>query len=782
MRLGDEIARESSQLAPRQPRADEHAVGLILALLYRRAELVQLRKLSSFLVGQEEMDGLVAVREAFRDTRPQLTEALAGEGRDLDRLGETICEPPPVQRVGRVDLVDHDFEREVVGADVVQDRSDRGRVLLQPLLRNGGVDDVQHEVGDERLLERGRKALDELRREAADESDRVGDEIPAALVPERSRGRIERLEEPVVHGDLGLGQRVQEGRLADVRVAGERNGRRLRAPAFLAADVALLAQIAKPAAQDRDAATREPAVGLELRLARTARSDSAPEALEVLPHPAHARQVVLELGQLDLQLSFRADRMLREDVEDQLSAIDDARLQRVLERALLCRLELAVHEQHLCAGATVVAFELLELALPDVRTALGSRTVLDELADRLDEGGVRELSQLRQLVLGIDTLSQHGDDEPALERGVRLALDHRRIMPATRQNPSMAADDLARRTLELVDIPSESRNEAEIAAYVRAAVSLPTLFASDDVLFVGRRRGLPLVVLAGHLDTVPAQDNLPGHLADGVVHGLGASDMKGGLAVMIELARTLRETALDVAYLFFVREELAAGESALPAFFSACPDVHEAALVVMLEPTDNEIHAGCLGNLNTRLAFAGVSAHSARPWTGDNAIHRALRALAAVARLEPDDVEVEGLVFREVVSVVRIEGGIAQNVVPDRAVAELNYRYAPSRTPEEAVRRLRELVPEGTVETLANSPPAHVVVDTPLARRLREAGSFAIQPKQAWTPVAEFAAQGLDAVNLGPGATRYAHRRDEQVEVTELVRTYEALQRFLGTV
>jgi succinyl-diaminopimelate desuccinylase len=346
----------------------------------------------------------------------------------------------------------------------------------------------------------------------------------------------------------------------------------------------------------------------------------------------------------------------------------------------------------------------------------------------------------------------------------------------------VAAERLAQRTLELVDIPSESRDEAAIAAYVRAAVPLPALYAGDDVVFFGRRTGRPLVVLAGHLDTVPAQDNLPGRLSDGVVHGLGASDMKGGLAVMIELARSLDETELDFAYLFFVREELAAGESPLPAFFAACPEVHEAELVVMLEPTDNELHAGCLGNLTARLAFTGVSAHSARPWTGDNAIHRAVRALGGVAQLEPEDVEVDGLVFREVVTVVGIEGGIAPNVVPAHAAADLNYRYAPDRTPEDAEQRLRELVPDATIESLANSPPAHVVVDTPLARRLRQAGDFAIQAKQAWTPVAEFAAQGLDAVNLGPGATRYAHRRDEQVEVAQLVRTYEALRRFAGTV
>jgi succinyl-diaminopimelate desuccinylase len=339
---------------------------------------------------------------------------------------------------------------------------------------------------------------------------------------------------------------------------------------------------------------------------------------------------------------------------------------------------------------------------------------------------------------------------------------------------------LAQRTLELVDIPSVSRNEAAIMAYVEGAVTLPRIHSSDDVLFAGERRGRPLVVLAGHVDTVPEQDNLPGRVEDGAVVGLGASDMKGGVAVMVELARSLRDTELDFAYLLFTREELAAGESPLPRFFDDCAEIAEADLVVMMEPTDNAIHAGCLGNLNARVVYEGVSGHSARPWLAENAIHRAVAGLATIAALEPLDVEVGGLVFREVASVVGISGGVAANVVPDRAEALVNFRYAPDRTPAEAEARLRELTGGARLEELANSPPARVATDSPLVRRLRAAGELALEPKQAWTPVAEFAARGLDAVNFGPGATRYAHRRDERVEVAELVRCYEALARFAG--
>jgi succinyl-diaminopimelate desuccinylase len=350
------------------------------------------------------------------------------------------------------------------------------------------------------------------------------------------------------------------------------------------------------------------------------------------------------------------------------------------------------------------------------------------------------------------------------------------------------APNLGRRTLELIDIPSVSRAEADLRDHVSEVVPLPGVYATDEaLLFAAERTDRPLVLLAGHLDTVPPQDNLPGRIEGGWVVGLGASDMKGGLAVMIELASWVAnerpQLGCDLAFLFFVREELPGEESALPRVFAEAPLVLDADLVVMLEPTDDSIHAGCLGNIDARLVFHGTSAHSARPWMGDNAIDHAVRGLSAIVGLPPVDVEIQGLVFREVLSVTGIEGGIASNVIPDRAVATLNFRYAPNRTPEEGDARLRELVGSaGELQVLGNSPAAHVAVGSPLVQALRAAGGYDVHPKQAWTPVAEFAQQGLDAVNLGPGATRYAHKRDERVEIASLRRTYDALLRFIDTV
>jgi succinyl-diaminopimelate desuccinylase len=325
-------------------------------------------------------------------------------------------------------------------------------------------------------------------------------------------------------------------------------------------------------------------------------------------------------------------------------------------------------------------------------------------------------------------------------------------------------DRLAARTLELIDIPSESRGEERLAAHVASVLGADDL--GDTCLLA--RRGAP-VLLAGHLDTVPAQGNVPGRRDGTSVAGLGASDMKGALAVMIELALA----GAPVDCLFFGREELPAAESALAPLLERERLAYE--LVVVMEPTDNELHAGCLGNVNATWTFHGRSGHSARPWYADNAIHAAARGIAAFADREPEEHAFDGLAFFEVASVTRIAGGIAANVIPDRVECHVNYRYAPGRSPQEAEARLRELCPgDLRIESLAPSGP--VAVANPRAQALIAAGDLAVAPKQAWTPVAEFAAAGLDAVNFGPGEPAQAHRRDESVEVAALVRSYRVLE------
>lgn len=349
------------------------------------------------------------------------------------------------------------------------------------------------------------------------------------------------------------------------------------------------------------------------------------------------------------------------------------------------------------------------------------------------------------------------------------------------------AERLAARTLELVDIPSESLHEERIRTHVRALVP-PAWTAEteleDAALYAPPRRpGTPLVVLAGHYDTVPAQDNLPGRIGDGAVHGLGSTDMKGGLAVALELVRDLAVEGrgrYDVGLVLFGKEELPQTHNPLPELLERSSLLHETTLAVLLEPTDGAIHAGCVGSMNARVTFRGVSGHSARPWLADNAIDRAVRGLASVVAHERREAVVGGLSFFETISVTRFEAGIADNVVPDLATAHLNLRYPPDRTSEQVRADLVALLPgDAELEVVGDAPPGAVATGSPLVTALLEAGATTIEPKQAWTNVADFTAAGIDAVNFGPGHPALAHRRDEHVRIDGLVHAYETLRRFL---
>jgi succinyl-diaminopimelate desuccinylase len=332
---------------------------------------------------------------------------------------------------------------------------------------------------------------------------------------------------------------------------------------------------------------------------------------------------------------------------------------------------------------------------------------------------------------------------------------------------------LAARTLELIDIPSESRDEARLAAHVADLLRAGGVAVRDlgDTCLLAGPDDAPLL-LAGHLDTVPAQDNRPGRIDGDRVHGLGASDMKGALAVMIELALA----GAPYRALFFGREELPLADSALTPLLEREPVTAE--LVVMMEPTACELHAGCLGNINATWTFRGRSGHSARPWLADNAIERAAAGVLALAGAPPETRAFDGLEFVEVASVTKIAGGIAGNVIPDRVDCHVNYRYAPARSAGEAEERLAALCAGHGELTIDSNAPSGPVATGPRVDALIAAGDLVRAPKQAWTPVAEFGLAGLPAVNFGPGDPAEAHRRDESVEIAALARSYQVLERF----
>jgi succinyl-diaminopimelate desuccinylase len=339
--------------------------------------------------------------------------------------------------------------------------------------------------------------------------------------------------------------------------------------------------------------------------------------------------------------------------------------------------------------------------------------------------------------------------------------------------------------LALVDIRSVSGEEQaltrRLAEMVRRLPHLEVIHEQPDALVFGPG-GRPDVLLAGHSDTVPEQGNFPGRISDGFVHGLGAADMKGALAVMMALASELGRARppLNPLFVIFGGEELPQSEGVLEGLFNTCPALVEARLAVIMEPTANRLQAGCLGNIKAELVFEGIAAHSARPWLGRNAIHEAVLGLHAAVTSEPQEVVLEGLTFREVLSVTEIQGGVANNVIPDRVVCGLNFRYAGSRSPEQAEARLRELVgAAGQLTVIGNAPSAPVPAGNELLERLRSAGDLPMEPKQAWTPVAEFAAHGLDAINFGPGDPQMAHRRDERIAIEAMATSLEVLRRFL---
>lgn len=354
------------------------------------------------------------------------------------------------------------------------------------------------------------------------------------------------------------------------------------------------------------------------------------------------------------------------------------------------------------------------------------------------------------------------------------------------------AEALAACTMQLVDVESVSGNEAALADLVEAelrgiGLGDRVVRRGDTVLTVPRRvAGRPHVLLVGHLDTVPPQDNLPARRDGDVLYGLGTADMKGSLAVQLAVMQWVADgaaTAVDVDVLFYDSEELPVARSPLPGVFAEHPEVLATDLAVVMEPTAQALQLGCLGNLGAEVAWNGVSCHSARPWLGENAVHKAVRALSGIAAHAPQPDDIDGLVFTEVANVTTITGGLAHNVIPDRVEAHVNFRWSPRRSAAEAEEFLRGLLHADEFTVASNSPGAMPCADNPLLRALRRSGPdgpLAVEAKQAWTDVAQFSAAGVDAVNFGPGDPRWAHTRDEQVSVTALAESFATLQRFLA--
>ncbi|MEV6431222.1 succinyl-diaminopimelate desuccinylase [Nocardia sp. NPDC051463] len=350
-------------------------------------------------------------------------------------------------------------------------------------------------------------------------------------------------------------------------------------------------------------------------------------------------------------------------------------------------------------------------------------------------------------------------------------------------------------TAALVDIESVSRDEAKIADIVEAALREQTVgfevLRHGNVVLARTDRGLPTrVILAGHLDTVPIADNVPSRFevdeaGEQVLHGCGTVDMKSGDAVFLHLAATVAEPVHDLTLIFYDCEEIAAEFNGLGRIERELPHWLDGDMAILGEPSGGWIEAGCQGTLRVRLTTAGVRAHSARAWLGDNAIHRLAPVLQRLADYKAREVDIDGCVYREGLSAVRVGGGVAGNVVPDVAEVDVNFRFAPDRSIEQAADHVREvfagldLAFEVTDSAAGALPGLTAPAAVDLIASVNSHGGGGVRAKYGWTDVSRFAGRGIPAVNFGPGDPNLAHKRDEHVPVAQITAVAAMLRSYL---
>jgi succinyl-diaminopimelate desuccinylase len=353
-------------------------------------------------------------------------------------------------------------------------------------------------------------------------------------------------------------------------------------------------------------------------------------------------------------------------------------------------------------------------------------------------------------------------------------------------NPlSPAVDDPVELTRSLVDIQSVSGDEKEIADLVEAVLRDTAHLSVQrfrNTVMARTELGLDRrVVLAGHLDTVPVAGNFPSTVDGDVMYGCGTSDMKSGVALALHLAVTVPRSRYDLTYFFYEAEEVESDRNGLYLVSREHPDWLAADFAVLLEPTYGLIEAGCQGTLRAVIRLPGRRAHSARSWHGVNAIHGAAEPLARLRAYQAREVTIDGCTYREGLNAVRIQGGIAGNVIPDACEIEVNYRFAPDRSPEQAQAHVREVFDGYQVELVDSAPGALPGLTAEPAQELLAAVGGEPAAKLGWTDVARFATLGVPALNFGPGDPNLAHSREERVEISKIRDGAEVLRRWLAT-
>src|SRR5690554_905828 len=356
-------------------------------------------------------------------------------------------------------------------------------------------------------------------------------------------------------------------------------------------------------------------------------------------------------------------------------------------------------------------------------------------------------------------------------------------MPPTSTAPLDLKASSIELTRRLCDIESVSGNEAAIADAVEASLAgcshLEVIRDGDAVIARTNLGRAQRVVIAGHLDTVPLNDNLPTRfeIIDGVDYlwGRGTVDMKAGVAVQLKLAAELTEPVVDITWMWYDNEEVAASLNGLNLLSAERPDLFAADFAILGEPSNGQVEGGCNGTLRAVVRTRGVRAHSARAWIGENAIHSAAPILARLAQYRAKEVQVEGLAYRESLSAVRITGGIAGNVIPDLCEVEVNYRFAPSKSAADAEAHVRGVLDGFDIEITDSAEGARPGLDAPIAQQFVAAVGAVPRPKYGWTDVARFSALGIPAVNYGPGDPHLAHHDEERVPLAQIEEVEQGL-------
>ena len=343
--------------------------------------------------------------------------------------------------------------------------------------------------------------------------------------------------------------------------------------------------------------------------------------------------------------------------------------------------------------------------------------------------------------------------------------------------------DVVTITEQLANIESVSGNEQAIADAVEEqlrALSHLEVNRFGNTVVARTDHGRPeRVVIAGHIDTVPLNDNLPARRDEKHLHGLGTCDMKGGVAVALRIAATMPDTNRDITFLFYDCEEVEEYRNGLKVLGENHPELLESDFAILMEPSNAVVEAGCQGTMRVDVTVRGERAHSARSWNGVNAIHGAAEILARLTAYEPRRPVIDGLEYREGLNAVFISGGVAGNVLPDVCTVSVNYRFAPDRSVDEAAAHLREVFDGFETEITDSAPAAMPGLSVPAAAAFVEAVGGSANPKFGWTDVARFSALGIPAVNFGPGDPLFAHKQDEFVPIDHLERVEEQMRSWL---